>query len=330
MLLINFSGDNLFIYAANESVDSLLTFYLYLSFSSPISFKETTNVSIKRDMAKGDPELKLNPMWVTGISDGEGNFSANIQKGVNSPKVALTFKIDQKEDSAGILYDIARYFNCGKVVLDNRGFKSFKVTKLTDIVNVIIPHFDIYPLVTSKQLNFLAFKEIALILDNKSNGLDNYLNRIEAIISNMNSRRSFLEKWTHLSKSLLTALSPHWIQAFIDGEGSFQFGIADRISRGSKYVATTPTLEIAQNTHDVKVLDLIKQYFDAGYIKPKFDITSLEDAMSVRSVSRFVLRDSDKIIQFVDQYPMLTRKHEDYLKWKNLLFFALGLTFTLA
>jgi hypothetical protein len=41
--------------------------------------------------------------------------------------------------------------------------------------------------------------------------------------------------------------------------------------------------------------------------------------MSVRGVSRYVLRDSEKIIQFVDKYPMLTRKHEDYLKWKNLV-----------
>jgi hypothetical protein len=87
-----------------------------------------------------------------GITDGEGNFSVNIQKGVNvNPKVALTFKIDQKEDSAGILYDLARYFNCGKVVSDNRGFKSFRVTKLTDIINIIIPHFNNHPLVTSKQ-----------------------------------------------------------------------------------------------------------------------------------------------------------------------------------
>ena len=70
LLLNNFSGDNLFIYAANESVDSLFTFYLYLSSSSPILFKETTDVSIKRDMAKADPELKLNPMWVTGLTDG--------------------------------------------------------------------------------------------------------------------------------------------------------------------------------------------------------------------------------------------------------------------
>lgn len=267
-------------------------------------------------MVKGDSDLKLNPMWVTGITDGEGSFSVYILKGTNKPKITLTFKVDQKEDSAGILYDLARYFNCGRVVSDNRGFKSFKVTKLTDIINIIIPHFNQYSLVTSKQLNYLGFKKIALMLDS-TNNLD--FVQIKAISSSMNSQRTYLEKWNYLSNTLFTSLDPHWIQAFIDGEGSFQFGIADRISRGSKYIATTPTLEIAQNTHDVKVLNLIKQYFEAGYIKPKFDIYSLEDSMSVRSVSRYVLRDSSKIIEFVDKYPMLTRKHEDYLKWKNLV-----------
>jgi hypothetical protein len=274
---------------------------------------------MERDMAKGDPDLKLHPMWVTGIADGEGNFSVYITKGGDKPKVTLTFKIDQKEDSAGILYDLVRYFNCGKVFLDSRGFKSFKVSSLTDILNVIIPHFDKYPLVTSKQLNYLAFKKIALILDSKLDISSIDLDRITAIISNMNSRRSFEDKWMFFNESFLSMLDPNWIQAFIDGEGSFQFGIADRISRGSAYVATTPTLEIGQNTHDVKVLDLIKQYFEAGYIKPKFDISILEESKSVRGVSRYVLRDSEKIIQFVDKYPMLTRKHEDYLKWKKLV-----------
>jgi hypothetical protein len=75
----------------------------------------------------------------------------------------------------------------------------------------------------------VSVKEIALMLDNKSNGLDIDIDRIEAIISNMNSRRSFLEKWTYLSKSLLTALNPHWLQAFIDAEGSFQFGIGRKL-----------------------------------------------------------------------------------------------------
>jgi Fe-S-cluster formation regulator IscX/YfhJ len=305
-----------------EYINSFTNFNLIINCSIfPILSKDTIKDylikidSLKRDMSNGDINLKLNPMWVTGITDGEGSFSVNIQKGINKPKINLTFKIDQKEDSAGILYDLSRYFNCGKVVIDNRGYKSFKVVKLTDILNIIIPHFDKYPLITSKHLNFLDLKKIALMLD--KNDLD--INKIESIINNMNSRRSFIDKWNYLFNSKIIKLDPHWIQAFIDGEGSFQFGIADRISRGSTYIATTPTLEIAQNTHDVLVLSLIKQFFEAGYLKPKFNIFDLEEALSVRSVSRFVLRDSKKIIEFIDKYPMLTRKHEDYLKWKTLI-----------
>jgi hypothetical protein len=309
-----------------EDVDSFSNLIINCSIS-PFLSKDTIKDylvkidSLKRDMLNGDINLKLNPMWVTGITDGEGNFSVNIQKGTNKPKINLTFKIDQKEDSAGILYDLSRYFNSGKVVIDNRGYKSFKVVKLADILNIIIPHFDKFPLITSKQLNFLDFKKIAgaagalRLLD--KNDLD--INKIESTINNMNSRRSFVDKWNYLSNSKLIKLDPHWIQAFIDGEGSFQFGIADRISRGSTYIATTPTLEIAQNTHDILVLNLIKQFFEAGYLKPKFNIFNLEEALSVRSVSRFVLRDSRKIIEFIDKYPMLTRKHEDYLKWKTLV-----------
>ncbi len=82
---------NLFIYLVDESIDSLII--INLNFSLPVLFKETTNINLKRDMAKGDPNLKLNPMWVTGITDGEGNFSVSIIKGINSQKISLTFKV---------------------------------------------------------------------------------------------------------------------------------------------------------------------------------------------------------------------------------------------
>jgi hypothetical protein len=41
--------------------------------------------------------------------------------------------------------------------------------------------------------------------------------------------------------------------------------------------------------------------------------------VSVRGVSRLILRDSKLIINFVDKDPMLTRKHEDYSKCKELV-----------
>lgn len=67
-------------------------------------------------------------------------------------KFVLQFKVTQKADSAGILYDLQRYFGCGSVVIDNRrdGTLKFQVQDLKSIINNVIPHFDQYPLVTSK------------------------------------------------------------------------------------------------------------------------------------------------------------------------------------
>jgi hypothetical protein len=109
------------------------------------------------------------------------------------------------------------------------------------------------------------------------------------------------------------------VQAFIDGEGSFQFRIADAMSRGKPYVALTPTLEIGQSNHDIKLLDAFVQFFGHGYLKPKYDINNLEAAKASRIVNRYVINQHSVITEFIDKYPMLTRKQMDYLDWKRLI-----------
>ena len=59
--------------------------------------------------------------------------------------------------------------------------------------------------------------------------------------------------------------------------------------------------------------------FGHGYLKPKYDITSLNESKKVRSVSRFVTYNTEVITKFIDKYSMYTRKHLDYLDWKKLI-----------
>jgi hypothetical protein len=40
----------------------------------------------------------------------------------------------------------------------------FVVASLDDILNIIIPHFDKYPLLTQKRADYILFKEVALII----------------------------------------------------------------------------------------------------------------------------------------------------------------------
>lgn len=101
--------------------------------------------------------------------------------------------------------------------------------------------------------------------------------------------------------------------------GSFQFNMSKTVNRGKDCLVVYCRLEIAQNSHDVKLLDGIKQFFEGGYLKPKYDIMDIHLVKSSRSVNRYVNTDTLAVISFVDKYPMYTRKHLDYLDWKRLV-----------
>lgn len=78
------------------------------------------------------------------------------------------------------------------------------------------------------------------------------------------------------------------------------------------------SLEIAQNTHDVAVLEMIQRFFNCGIIKPKRQDDSLEMAQSTRSVSRYVISNlsdvMETVIPFFDKYPLLTNKSLDFVE----------------
>jgi hypothetical protein len=53
----------------------------------------------------------------------------------------------------------------------------FRVSTLKDIINVIIPHFDSYPLITQKFSDYILFKQVVLLM------LDNTLEGVQKIVN---------------------------------------------------------------------------------------------------------------------------------------------------
>lgn len=264
---------------------------------------------------------KLGPYWVTGITDAEGNFSIHKQKTNKGYKLSLAFKITQKNHSMGILYDLKNFFSCGNIHLDNKKENAYKfnVNRIDDIINIIIPHFDKYPLLTSKNLDYLDFKKVAFLIKSGSHLNKENQEKIIYIKNNMNSLRPYEDRWNFFNLNNNIKLNNEWTQAFIDGEGCFYFGIANTKNRLNKYQALTPTLSIAQSSHSVKLLKAFIDFFGFGYIKPKYNITNLKEAKSSRTVNRYIINQSEIVINFIEKYPMYTRKHLDYLDWKTLI-----------
>lgn len=185
------------------------------------------------------------------------------------------------------------------------------------MINVVFPHFDNFPLQGSKYLDYMDFKKAVYLAINAEMPNSN-MDKILLLKSKMNKGRSFEERWNYLSK-ITFKLAPEWIQAFIDGEGSFQCRIADKVNVYSNYIAVNPTLEIAQKSHEIFLLKAIINYLSIGYLKPKYDITSLKECKNSRIVNRAIFNQYSTIINFVDKYPMFTNKSLDYKDWKEII-----------
>ena len=82
------------------------------------------------------------PNWIAGFTSGEGSFIINIFKGRTKIGwiVKLEFKLTQDERDELLMKNLINLFECGGVFRDRIAF-NFRVTKLDDIVNKIIPFF---------------------------------------------------------------------------------------------------------------------------------------------------------------------------------------------
>ena len=108
-----------------------------------------------------------NSNWFSGFSDGESCFTINIVKNSLSKIgyiVNLRFQVSQHIRDENLLKSMVKFLGCGRYyslekVGINRG--DFFVTKLSDILDKVIPFFEEYPLLGEKSKAFHLWKSVA-------------------------------------------------------------------------------------------------------------------------------------------------------------------------
>jgi hypothetical protein len=81
-----------------------------------------------------------------------------------------------------LLQLIQKFFSgIGTILEDPKKARAeFRVSSLDELVKVILPHFDTYTLITKKRADYLLFREILLLKNNKEHltkeGLQNLVN----------------------------------------------------------------------------------------------------------------------------------------------------------
>lgn len=141
-------------------------------------------------------QTQVTPEYVVGFVDGEGCFCVPISVHktlARRREVRPTFEIEVREDDPPILRKIQRVLGCGTIY--RLEFKRYvrwkphvklKVSKLSDLQNILIPFFEEHPLQAKKRKSFRIFKRILRMVARKEHLTEKGIERILRLRNQMN------------------------------------------------------------------------------------------------------------------------------------------------
>lgn len=218
----------------------------------------------------------LDPWFITGFTDGEGCFRINILKDNKNRTgwlIQPLFQIDLHERDIELLQEIQRYFGGhGNILKKPLGQLTYRLGSFAHIVDVIIPHFDNYPLITDKQADYLLFRAAIMdIMREKKHLTLKGVKDIVAIKTSLNKglsenlKAAFPYIVSYIRPDTINKKIPNseWVAGFVSGEGCFYVGI----KKNSAYkVGFQVILEfsISQHIRDELLLKSFEGYFGCG------------------------------------------------------------------
>nr|YP_009630859.1 hypothetical protein HM01MITGene33 [Hypsizygus marmoreus]QBZ73692.1 hypothetical protein HM01MITGene33 [Hypsizygus marmoreus]QCI56449.1 hypothetical protein [Hypsizygus marmoreus] len=184
-----------------------------------VSFKSSLNWGLSDNLKKAFPNVKpvnrpeylfkgiTEPFWVAGFTSGEGSFNLIIRapETKKSSSVSLRFSLNLHIREKEVIKGLATFFKLYEtkvyLVSDKTTYVKYsnifileksvglQISKISDIVNTIIPFFEKYHLVGIKSFDFADFKKVAYMVKNKEHLSPEGLNKILEIKSTMNQNR---------------------------------------------------------------------------------------------------------------------------------------------
>jgi NADH:ubiquinone oxidoreductase subunit K len=306
-----------FITKSNKGINKIRSY-------STNAFNEKVNTSVL-----GIKGSTLVPWFITGLFDAESSFVVTILKNSKYKtgwNVQARVQIKMHEKDRPLILAIQNYFGgIGYVSKPNKASTvEFRVSTLKDLVNIILPHFDKYPLISKKGIDYLLFKQIVLLMLNEGHHTLEGIKKIVNIRASLNTGLSDALKeafpnWKAVSiKDLESSIKnnisyvnihPDWLAGFATGESNFF--IAVQKAKTNSGISTSLRFSIAQHSRDLLLLQSFINFFGGGFV-----VNSTK-----RPICEFVVAKFDiilnYIIPFFDKHPILGSKHLIYLDFKS-------------
>jgi hypothetical protein len=133
--------------------------------------------------------MNLDPHWVVGFVDGEGCFHIGINPHAEMTaghQVLPEFTVVQHERDAQVLHALKAFFGCGVVRVNHGSRLAYRVRSLEHLRERIVPFFVSHPLKTKKNVDFLKFRDVILLMERGEHLTPEGVEKIRNIAAVMN------------------------------------------------------------------------------------------------------------------------------------------------
>jgi hypothetical protein len=167
--------------------------------ATPARFSEQIYVR-HNTLVSADKRAMDEKSYLSGYADGEGCFCVTFNKSKRHRfgwDIRPSFSVSQNRDRAEVLELFRRIFKCGTIRPD-RSDKTLKyeVRSVNELAAKVIPHFEMYPLLSSKRKDFQMFATIAKMMNRgehlKREGFEKIVQLAERL--NANSKKKYARR----------------------------------------------------------------------------------------------------------------------------------------
>jgi len=284
-------------------------------------FHSASGIKSDKQPNMGEPTENLDPNFISGLLDAEGSFIISVvrrSKLKDSWIVQASLQVRMNSRDSALLVLVQRYFKGAGSFRYNAeaNVVHYTITKLSDLVNIVVPHFKNYPLRSAKSLDFQLWAQCIEMMRNKQHLTDSGFNEILSLKSVLNwglpvkikalfpSVKPLVRPVFEASKF---ALDPYWVSGFSEGDSSFYVQIFNE-----KRVTLIFNVEL--HIREVSLLYKFKEFFGGvGNV----------NAYPARSIARYHVSGTSDLVNYIlphfDKFQLAGNKLPNYIVWSKIL-----------
>ena len=301
-----------------------------MGFERNYQVKVLTNQLLNRFFSTTNNQ-NLNSWFITGFTDAEGSFIISIYKDAKNKlkwRVSAYFSIYVHEKDLPLLELIQKTLGVGIVRKNNENTVLFRVINIKELP-IIINHFNNYPLVSAKYLDFLLFEQCLELIKEKVHLTEQGLLKIVSLKANLNKglSKELLEAFTNietidrLEYKFKGIPNPLWVSGFVSGDSTFCVSIEKGTTKLGKRVRLI--FGTCLHIREKNLLIGMSKYFSSLYLNSN-EVNKESSVYCNKSKNIALLQiknTSDinrKVIPFFTEYPILGMKSLDFEDFKKV------------